>query len=281
VRRENFSMKLLSWNTSLTATRAHRPVAPPAHRSAVPRPGDTIGEFLSRRKPVKTSAISLIVSLLLAIPGEAFGPPAYATAFIAATNKILDIRDQTVAPTLQEMRQMTALACNAIRQLVADKQFQTDMMTATKISPETLAQRRVLAQDLVSFTNSFLPSEETALLNAGVKPEIAKRLMWSASALRNAAEAKFDGTRVLQNISDLGKELCAAAQTVQQEQNKQQSDAKFRVWTFRIGGIVFIVADLATLLGASTVTAGASPTLITGSTAIGSAIIGWGLAQKN
>ena len=218
--------------------------------------------------------------MLLAAPGDAFESPAYLGQFIGDTNKILEIREGTVSPTLDEMRKMSALGCNAIRRLVADKQFQADMVKGSGISVDTYKARRALAQNLATFTNTFLPSEETVLLKAGVKPEIAKRLMWSASALHTFVDAKFDGSRIIGGISDLGKELCAAADAVQQEQNSEDAAAKYRLWTFRIGGVVFIVADLAMLSGAIPVTAGASGTLITGSTSIGFGIVTWGEMQK-
>ena len=227
----------------------------------------------------KKTAASFTLCLALSLQARA-AQPAYMAPFIKDMNRILEIRDQTVAPSLDEMRTMTALGCNAIKTLENDKQFHIDMAAVSKMSAATKERRGLLAQNLVNFTGGFLPAEKRLLVDAGVQPETAERLIWSAAALRNTVDGTFDAEAVLQNIGTLGAELCNAAAALQAAQNQRDASAMYRRWTFRIGGVVFIVADVATVVGTAPASAGTSAFLASGSVAIGTAIVTWGQEAK-
>ena len=123
--------------------------------------------------------------------------------------------------------------------------------------------------DLDAFIESFAKPESALLRSAGLSPKATSDILFSAAFFHDSPPAA-DGAAILANIDRLRRDICSAAQAIENNQENAKTSEerrkRFRKWGFGIGGLTLIVVDITA--------AAESAGLSTASVAIGAQIFG-------
>jgi hypothetical protein len=132
--------------------------------------------------------------------------------------------------------------------------------------------RKQLKRELDLFALTFLRTEEDWLRNAGLEERVTKEILWSASMFRNSVDADVTPKYVLDTIYKLKTDVCDGSRKLESEEDSAKRWAMVRKWSFRIGGAMFMVVDVAASVASSAVTA----PIVAGSIALGAEVAQWG-----
>lgn len=209
----------------------------------------------------------LVVSLLVTSTVASAQTEQKYKYLVDAINRMSAAIGQSPTPSSQVLIQVTSEGCNALRTLLDDKQFQSDLTHLSGQAPGTQKERKEIKRELYLFVTSFLHAEEQALKKAGLSQVAIKELLWAASFFRNSLDDNFEPKRILNSIQKLKNELFKASGTLQAQQDDTKRSALVRKWVFRISGVLLIVADIPI--------ASINPPVAVGSGCIGTAIASW------
>jgi hypothetical protein len=196
---------------------------------------------------------TVVLSIAFAAPawsqqrGERFEKYRY---LIETTNAIYDITSRSVEPKPAELAEIAARSCNALKQLLADNDFNADLQAMAKAAPEHKEEHEHMRRDLTLFLDSFLKPESGLMAQAGLSGSAVFQVATAASFLSTQALGEpMDPQKVLAAIETLHRELCSAAVTLtkSQEEAREKSE-NHRRWKKRalgMGGVVLIVVDAA------------------------------------
>ena len=210
-----------------------------------------------------------ILSMLLALQATPFTSHAQVPHrygyLINATNEMGKVVGQSRAPDRAALLNVTSQACTVLARLLDDKNFHKDVNEAMARSQPTRQARASLKRELDQFASAFLLVEEKWLLEAGLKPAVARQILWSAATFQREIDAVVDNEPLMHSVGKLKQDVCDGANRLQKEEDAAKRWAMVRKWSYRIGGVSLIVVDLPL----TTTPAGV------GSVAIGAAITAW------
>lgn len=225
--------------------------------------------------------IFIVVIMSLAFAGQAWGQQRSERFekyryLIETTNAIYDITSRSVEPKPEELAEIAARSCKALKQLLVDQEFAADLQAMAKAAPQYKDEHQRMRRDLTLFLDSFLKPESGLMTQAGLSGSAVFQVATAASFLSTQSLGEpVDPAKVLAAIETLHRELCSAAVTLAKSQGEaREKSERNRRWKKRalgMGGVVLIVVDAAS----SAPTGG----LGTASFTLGGAMVGAAIAD--
>ena len=155
-----------------------------------------------------------------------------------------------------------------LERLAGDEEFKKDLARFDEKKPKDMKLLTQVRSDLDAFIESFTKPESALLRSAGLSPKATSDILFSAAFFHDSPAA--DGAAILANIDRLRRDICSAAQAIENNQDNAKTSEerrkRFRKWGFGIGGLTLIAVDITA--------AAESAGLSTASVAIGAQMFG-------
>jgi hypothetical protein len=161
---------------------------------------------------------------------------------INATNDIFQLLSSSAQPSPEAVNKVLAEACNALKLLLMDEHFATDLKAAIARSATSAAERKALRDNLALFTKEFLLPERAALEQAGLTKPAVDQIIATAKDLQTAVDRNADADKVLKLTAKLRDAVCSDAESTQERQNQT---ARLKKFAFFLTGVVLNVVDIA------------------------------------
>jgi len=163
------------------------------------------------------------------------------------TNEILRIQRSAMKLSPSDATNIAVRVCKTLEVLRKDENFAKDVKELSRAAAEQSAHHRQLADDLVSFLDSFVVEETDALLKARLAPDVVPQITAAAGTLRGALREPTNVEQLHKNIEKLRSEACMAATTLSKaqddEKSREQRRKTLRRWGLGLGGVSMIAAD--------------------------------------
>jgi len=218
---------------------------------------------------MKYKTLFITAAIFVAIPSAwTQTNPAYLKYLTETANQIYELEKGSMEPKPDELKRISTSACRTLERLASDQEFKRDLARLGEKQPKDMKLLTQVRSDLDAFVESFAKPESALLRSAGLSPKATSDILFSAAFFHDSPAA--DGAAVLANIDRLRRDVCSAAQAIENNQDNARTSEerrkRFRKWGFGIGGLTLIAVDITA--------AAESAGLSTASVAIGAQMFG-------
>ena len=196
--------------------------------------------------------------------------PGYLKYLTDTANQIYELEKGSMEPKPDDLKRISTSACRTLERLASDQEFKRDLARFDEKRPKDMKLLTQIRSDLNAFIDSFAKPEAALLRSAGLSPKATSDILFSAAFFHDSPPSAADGAAILANIDRLRRDICSAAQAIENNQDNARTSEerrkRFRKWGFGIGGLTLIAVDITA--------AAESAGLSTASVAIGAQMFG-------
>ena len=219
---------------------------------------------------MKYKTLFITAAIFVAIPSAwTQTNPAYLKYLTDTANQIYELEKGSMELKPDELKRISTSACRTLERLAGDEEFKRDLARFNEKQPKDTKLLTQVRSDLDAFIDSFAKPEAALLRSAGLSPKATSDILFSAAFFHDSPPAA-DGAAILANIDRLRRDICSAAQAIENNQDNAKTSEerrkRFRKWGFGIGGLTLIAVDITA--------AAESAGLSTASVAIGAQMFG-------
>ena len=219
---------------------------------------------------MKYKTLFITAAIFVAIPSAwTQTNPAYLKYLTETANQIYELEKGSMELKPDELKRISTSACRTLERLAGDEEFKRDLARFNEKQPKDMKLLTQVRSDLDAFIDSFAKPEAALLRSAGLSPKATSDILFSAAFFHDSPPAA-DGAAILANIDRLRRDICSAAQAIENNQDNAKTSEerrkRFRKWGFGIGGLTLIAVDITA--------AAESAGLSTASVAIGAQMFG-------
>ena len=191
---------------------------------------------------MKLWGLPVVVVMTIALPVAAKAAHRYGY-LTEATNRMLALTGPGMSPSAGQLAQATSQACQALKLLQEDEQFEESLRDWAALSKRTDEERKPLRRDLSYFVTVFLVAEKRVLVKAGLTNEAADKIVSTATTVRDVGLKELDPEELMRHIGNLEREICKGALKLYTIKNAQDRRSTFGRWAMGIGGVALVVFD--------------------------------------